>query len=347
MGDRLIGLDIARYFAFVGMVIVNFDVTMSYGVQNNESFINGLISQLQGRASATFVVLAGIGLGLSSLVKERQIVNITIKRAIFLLALGLLNLIIFAGDILHYYAFYFFFGVFLLPLSNRMLIFTITFLNAVFFAMIFYFDYEAGWNFDELTYSGLLTIDGFIRNLFFNGFHPIFPWLGFFLLGVLLSRISLRERNVQIKMILGGLTAIIFAELMSFVFSKYLIPTNSEFQFLVMTESMPPMPFYFLAASGSAFLVIGFCLLLSKRLDDSAFFNLISPAGTQTLTLYILHIIIGIGCIDILGLTNNQTSLNAFIAALIFCIVGTIFAFSWSKWFGRGIFEILMRKLTS
>ena len=65
MGDRLIGLDIARYFAFVGMVIVNFDVTMSYGVQNNESFINGLISQLQGRASATFVVLAGIGLGLS------------------------------------------------------------------------------------------------------------------------------------------------------------------------------------------------------------------------------------------------------------------------------------------
>jgi uncharacterized membrane protein YeiB len=39
--------------------------------------------------------------------------------------------------------------------------------------------------------------------------------------------------------------------------------------------------------------------------------------------------------------------LHAFIAALIFCIVGTIFAFSWSKWFGRGIFETLMRKLTS
>ena len=213
--------------------------------------------------------------------------------------------------------------------------------------MIFYFNYEAGWNFDELTYSGLLTIDGFIRNLFFNGFHPIFPWLGFFLLGILLSRVSLRERQVQIKMIVGGLTAIIFAELMSFVFSRYLIPTNSELQFLVMTESMPPMPFYFLAASGSAFLVIGLCLLVSKRLEDSAFFNLISPAGTQTLTLYILHIIIGIGCIDILGLTNNQSSTHAFIAALIFCIVGTIFAFSWSKWFGRGILESIMRKLTS
>ena len=167
------------------------------------------------------------------------------------------------------------------------------------------------------------------------------------MLGILLSRVSLRERPVQIKLIVGGLTAIIFAELMSFIFSRYLIPTNSELQFLVMTESMPPMPFYFLAASGSAFLVIGLCLLVSKRLEDSAFFNLISPAGTQTLTLYILHIIIGIGCIDILGLTNNQSSTHAFIAALIFWIVGTIFAFSWSKWFGRGILESIMRKLTS
>ena len=33
ISERLIGLDVARYFAFVGMVIVNFDVGMSYGVQ--------------------------------------------------------------------------------------------------------------------------------------------------------------------------------------------------------------------------------------------------------------------------------------------------------------------------
>ena len=28
MGDRLIGLDLARYLAFVGMVFVNFDVAI-------------------------------------------------------------------------------------------------------------------------------------------------------------------------------------------------------------------------------------------------------------------------------------------------------------------------------
>ena len=113
MSERLIGLDIARYLAFVGMVLVNFDIAMSYGVQSNEGFFKELIGQLQGRASATFVVLAGIGLGLSSFNKESQTVNTIVKRSIFLLILGLLNMTIFEGDILHYYAFYFLFGVFL------------------------------------------------------------------------------------------------------------------------------------------------------------------------------------------------------------------------------------------
>ena len=125
MSERLIGLDIARYLAFVGMVLVNFDIAMSYGVQSNEGFFKEFIGQLQGRASATFVVLAGIGLGLSSFKKESQTVNTIVKRSIFLLILGLLNMTMFEGDILHYYAFYFLFGVFLLPFSNGVLILVI------------------------------------------------------------------------------------------------------------------------------------------------------------------------------------------------------------------------------
>ena len=36
MTERLIGLDVARYLAFVGMVLVNFDIVMamSYEVQS-------------------------------------------------------------------------------------------------------------------------------------------------------------------------------------------------------------------------------------------------------------------------------------------------------------------------
>ena len=346
MSERLLGLDIARYLAFVGMVLVNFDIVMSHGVQSNEGFFNEFIGQLQGRASATFVVLAGIGLGLSSFKKESQTVNTIVKRSIFLLILGLLNMTIFEGDILHYYAFYFLFGVFLLPFGNRALILVISILNLVFFSMMLFIDYESGWNFEELTYSGFWTIDGFTRNLFFNGFHPVFPWLGFFLLGMLMSRVLLKKRQVQIKMISWGLIAIIFSEIMSFILSGYVIPADSELQFLFMTDSMPPMPLYFLAASGSALLIIGLCLLVSEKFRESKIYSLIAPAGTQTLTLYVLHIIVGLGFIDAIGFTGTQTSSQAFVAAIIFCILGTIFAFTWSKWFRRGIFESLMRKLT-
>ena len=346
MSERLIGLDIARYLAFVGMVLVNFDIVMSHGVQSNEGFFNEFIGQLQGRASATFVVLAGIGLGLSSFKKESQTVNTIVKRSIFLLILGLLNMTIFEGDILHYYAFYFLFGVFLLPFGNRALILVISILNLVFFSMMLFIDYESGWNFEELTYTGFWTIDGFTRNLFFNGFHPVFPWLGFFLLGMLMSRVLLKKRQVQITMISWGLIAIIFSEIMSFIISGYVIPADSELQFLFMTDSMPPMPLYFLAASGSALLIIGLCLLVSEKFKESKIYSLIAPAGTQTLTLYVLHIIVGLGFIDAIGFTGTQTSSQAFVAAIIFCILGTIFAFTWSKWFRRGIFESLMRKLT-
>ena len=346
--ERLIGLDAARYFAFVGMVLVNFDVVMSIslGVPSNGEFANHLIGQLQGRASATFVVLAGIGLGLSGFKRESQTVKITIKRAIFLLILGLLNMSIFEGDILHYYAFYFFFGAFLLPCSNRVLVATIALLNTAFLVMMLSIDYESGWNFEELTYSGFWTIDGFIRNLFFNGFHPVFPWLGFFLLGIVLSRTLLQDRQVQIRLIIWGLAAVVFSEIVSFILSGYVIPADSEIQFLVTTDSMPPMPLYFIAASGAALLVIGSCLLLSERLRGTRMFSLISPAGRQTLTLYILHIVVGMGFIDALGFTGRQTSSQAFVAAILFCVLATIFAFIWSKWFGRGLAESLMRKLT-
>jgi len=148
------------------------------------------------------------------------------------------------------------------------------------------------------------------------------------------------------KMLSWGLVAIIFSEIMNFMLSGYLIPADSELQFLVMTDSMPPMPLYFVAASGSAFLVIGLCLLLSEKVRESNIYSFIAPAGTQTLTLYVLHIIVGLGFIDAIGFTGTQTSSQAFVAAIIFCILGTIFAFTWSKWFRRGIFESLMRKLT-
>jgi len=54
--SRLDGLDLARLVAFVGMVIVNFNVVM--GGQADAGFLSVFVQALEGRAAATFVVLA-------------------------------------------------------------------------------------------------------------------------------------------------------------------------------------------------------------------------------------------------------------------------------------------------
>ncbi len=58
---RIDGLDLARYLALVGMVIVNFSIVM--GADNDTGWAHAFAQSLSGRAAATFVVLAGIGLG--------------------------------------------------------------------------------------------------------------------------------------------------------------------------------------------------------------------------------------------------------------------------------------------
>jgi len=180
--QRLDGLDLARYLAFVGMVIVNFKIVM--GAENEQGLLASLTAMLEGRAAATFVVLAGIGLGLAARRAASPTIATTLKRALFLLVIGLLNMTVFEADILHYYAFYFVFGAVLLPLSTRWLIGAILGLNALFLAMVVLLNYDAGWEWESYSYSGFWTPAGFVRNLFFNGWHPVVPWLGFLLFGV-------------------------------------------------------------------------------------------------------------------------------------------------------------------
>lgn len=345
---RLDGLDLARFLAFVGMVIVNFQVVMSTETGAPDFLASPLgffVGALEGRAAATFVVLAGIGLGLAGLKGADRTVAVTVRRAAFLLVLGLVNTLVFDADIIHYYAFYFFFGVFLLPLSNRQLFLAIVAVNIVFVVMMLTLNYDQGWNWDDLTYADFWTPAGFVRNLFFNGWHPVFPWIGFLLFGVMLARLKLGERSVQRGLVIGGAIALAIAEGISALLTPALSAIDPELASLSSTEPIPPMPLYTLAGIGAASLVIGVCLLIAERAARARVLRLVLPAGRQTLTLYIAHILIGMGIIEELGLLGDQPLSTALVAALIFCALATAYAFVWSKTFKRGPIEALMRRV--
>lgn len=338
--NRLDGLDLARYLAFVGMVIVNFKIAM--GADGGDGFLSAATTALEGRAAATFVVLAGIGLGLAGLKGMDQTISVTLKRAAFLLVIGLINMTIFDADILHFYAFYFLFGVLLLPLNSVMLLGVLVGLNVLFTLMILTLNYDAGWNWENFTYSGFWTPVGFVRNLFFNGWHPVIPWLGFLLFGVILSRTSLAERATQRKLIVGGAVAFIATQSLSAVLTAQIAP---ELAALVTTKPMPPMILYTVAGIGAACVVIGLCLMLSDSLNAIGALRIVAPAGRQTLTLYIAHIVIGMGTLEALGMLEGQTIALAVGASLLFCLMATAYAMIWARWFKRGPVEAAMRTI--
>lgn len=344
--QRLDGLDVARFLALIGMVIVNFDVVMV--VVNSDSVAHEsswLAQALQGRAAATFVVLAGIGLGLGAARAEwSQTLSVTLKRVAFLLVAGLLNTLIFDADIIHYYAFYFLFGTLLIRVSSGLLWLTIVMLVFGFVGMTALLDYEAGWNWQTLTYAGFWTPTGFIRNLFFNGWHPLVPWLAFLLFGIWISRLDLWSRAVQIKLALIG--AAVFA--LTLLGSRWLIANvagdDPEAAILFATEMVPPMPLYMIAGGSVASIVIGASLLMTASLRSSGLLSIIAPAGRQTLTLYFAHIVIGMGTLEVLGRVGGQTGGAALAAAILFCALATLFAVLWSRRFRRGPLEGLMRR---
>lgn len=342
---RLEGLDVARFLALVGMVIVNFNVVM-VNIGDNAGPFAAIAESLQGRAAAVFVVLAGVGLGLNAMRHDwDQTLMTTLRRAAFLLVIGLLNQMIFDADIVHYYAFYFLFGVFFLRASSLFLAFSIAGLVAGFVVLVLLLDYDAGWRWETYSYRGFWTPEGFVRNLVFNGWHPLVPWFAFLLLGILLSRLNLRNRDIQLRLLAGGgllLGSVTFAshELMHAV-----ADIDAEAAILFTAQPVPPMPLYMLAGGGAACAIIGLCLLLESPLRSLGALQLFTTPGRQTLTLYVAHIVIGMGALEALGMIGGQEAQTSLIAAALFVVVASYVALFWSRYFARGAIEMLMRKV--
>lgn len=115
---------------------------------------------------------------------------------------------------------------------------------------------------------------------------------------------------------------------------------------LFHTSPVPPVPFYMVAGASFSCVIIGLCLYLENPLRRLNILRVFTVPGRQTLTLYIAHIMIGMGTMEAFGFIGTQSANQALIASAIFCIVAIIYSLLWSKLFSRGPLEMLMRRLT-
>lgn len=126
MNQRIIGIDVARALALFGMITVNFKVVLG---SKGAPWLQALAGFMEGKAAATFVVLAGVGLAFMTRKalethdreKLKRAYRRILKRALFLFVLGLSYLWIWPTDILHFYGIYMLLALFFVPRENSWL----------------------------------------------------------------------------------------------------------------------------------------------------------------------------------------------------------------------------------
>lgn len=195
--ERTPGFDLARAVAVIGMLLMH-TIGPNYPAEGENQVLSGFVAFFHGRAAATFVVLAGVGLGLQVgrngvwLTRRR-----TLLRTVPLLVMGTALAAVPHLDvavILHFYAAYFLVTVWVLGWSPRAL-------AAVGLVLLVAWPLVAS-RFPGALLEGPARLDPWLPDwapypstLFFTGAYPVVPWVGFMFCGVALGKLRWDRRS--------------------------------------------------------------------------------------------------------------------------------------------------------
>lgn len=326
---RLVGLDVARCLALLGMVATH--VLEARDLDGGITFSQELAG---GRSAALFAVLAGVTLALLTgrthpvhgRARVRRTVGIA-TRAVLIAALGLAlgGLDTGIAVILTYYGLLFLLGLPFVGLRAPALAALAVVCTAV--APVLSHTVRPSLparGYDSPTFAQLAEPGQLISELSLTGYYPVLPWLAYLLAGMALGRLDLGRARVQAMVAAVGATAVVLATAVSRVatarpdVAQALLdgggppassgpelldaiaagmagttPTGGAWQWLLVVAPHSATPFDLAQTIGSALVVIGVALLAVSSLGERATRTVavVFGAGTMTLTLYTLHLV--------------------------------------------------------
>ena len=359
MQTRITGYDFARSLALFGLVVANF----RGNVEHVE--LDLVYDLIRGGAIVAFLGLGGVGISLLKQRDERtndahrsaDSRKRLIKRAASLLVVGICCNVIWHDNFLCFYSICIAIGVLLLTVSNRWLwplAFIFVSIWSVFLFLIF--DHyqiinEIIRNWEALWDSDPWTVEGMVFRLYVSRFHWIFYWAAFLLIGIRLGRQEVPSPNVQKVMFLSGIAVVLVAECALWVifFGGLWLPRSFYplvLEWDIETMLIPIESLFFFAKWGAAIAIIGGSLMLTEKYPDAKWMKPFIATGQLALTLYVLHLAIGMGLSKVLGGLENNAYLFATGSAVVFCICAVIFSHFWRKRFERGPLEWGIRRIT-
>lgn len=327
LSTRLVGVDVARCLALLGMMATHvLDPVDATGELTRVQALAGgrsaaLFAVLAGVSLALMTgrqhpvhgqVLRSRALGLAA-------------RAVLIAAIGLVlgSLTTSIAIILTYYGVLFLIGIPFLALRARWL----WLLGAVWIVVgpllsLVVRPMLPARQYGSPDPSQLLEPGRLLAELLFTGYYPAVPWLAYLLIGMAIGRIDLRNRlvvdmiwtggiilSISATWISGRLTRLpsvaevllrtypgmdIEAALTSMSQGLYgQTPIDGGWQWLLVVAPHSSTPFDLLQTIGSSMFVIGACQMIALRLPDRGrtAMAVLFGAGTMTLTLYSLHVV--------------------------------------------------------
>jgi len=371
---RITGVDVARGLALIGMIATH--VLPSYHQVTGEPTLQW--SLFSGNASALFALLAGFSLTLMTGGTNPHTGRRWVRSAVALLVRALLLFLVFGlavnlldmrvYNILPYYALLFLLAIpFTLLRPLQLLVVSILFglLGPVAIHLI---NRTASFNVvANPTPTDLLNDPwSVVLSLFSGGAFPVFTWMTFICLGLMLGRMGVDRLSVQIQILASGAVLMVASGGLSNILLnsgggwQRIIDANPgmtstdafEIAIYGTTESslqLVPTTWWWLAvdgphtntplsvgySAGVALLILGGALLVSRVWSEAL--TPLMAAGSMTLTMYTAHLVF---------MAYIDTTRLPILWFVLQIGVALVFATVWRMSVGRGPFEGVVARIS-
>ncbi len=195
--------------------------------------------------------------------------------------------------------------------------------------------------------SDPVNLAGFFRHIFVEGFFPIFPWLAYFIAGIVSGRWLLQKENQKIGYLSLTLFTI-FILLAACYYARLPFTQNAMLiRFFTLTPSFYPSltPIIMLLISLALFFLYGSLKLESKISFHK--FRFLCYLGQCSMTLLIIHVAVIRGAAHRFNFWQTFSVDQAVILTWTTLIFFTIVAYHWRKIGFRYGTEWILRKATS
>jgi len=194
---------------------------------------------------------------------------------------------------------------------------------------------------------GQYSLKGFIFRLaFVEGHFPVFPWLGFYISGMI-AALWYKENKLK-KIVYFALTLGVLSGILAALNLGQVITSGFLLRFVkVLTRFYPPLPPMIFLLMGGALVITAISLFFCDMKDKISQSNAMIKLGRISLTVLLFHAIIFRELFIKINLHRSFNEWVTLIIIYIFIIVLILISHFWSKISYKGSIEWFMRWLSS